>query len=136
MTEVSLRKHIDTQIKWINRYFEAKIKWIDRYFESKIKEIRSIIEKAEGELKVRLLGMNEFRDTLKDQAANFVTRAEMELKNIEHARRLVVLEQQAAVSDAKTLELKDKAKIAAIWWSTVTSIGTSTIVGLVLKYII
>jgi hypothetical protein len=46
---------------------------IDIGFRSRDKEVASAYQSMEK----RLDGMNEFRDTLKDQAAKFVTRAEL-----------------------------------------------------------
>jgi hypothetical protein len=49
--------------------------YVDTRFEAVCKDI----EKSETALNKRLEGMNEFRDTLKDQAGQFLTRAEFDI---------------------------------------------------------
>ena len=51
---------------------------IKEYLESKIEGIAVATTLASKILEKRLDGMNEFRNALKDQAANFITRAELE----------------------------------------------------------
>lgn len=63
---ISLEKYIDTRFEEICRY-------IDRRFE----DSRLAIDKAEHSMNMRLEGMNEFRDQLRDQAARFITREEL-----------------------------------------------------------
>lgn len=58
---------------------EEKIS-LREYFESKITDIKDSVKLAYSQMEKRLEGMNEFRDTLKDQASRFVTRDEMESK--------------------------------------------------------
>ena len=50
------------------------------YLESRIFAVEKAIEVANVAMKERLFGMNEFRDTLKDQASRFVTRDEVDVK--------------------------------------------------------
>jgi len=64
---------------------EKKFNWQDgvslkEYIDLRFSENQRALEKAERDLSKRLEGMNEFRDALKDQAANFVTRESMDLK--------------------------------------------------------
>ncbi|OFV80214.1 MAG: hypothetical protein A2Y78_04795 [Acidobacteria bacterium RBG_13_68_16] len=47
------------------------------YFDQRFAESQRSIDKAEHLMEQRLAGMNEFRDTLRDQASRFVTREEM-----------------------------------------------------------
>jgi hypothetical protein len=53
---------------------------LKEYLESRISAVEKSIEVANCAMQKRLEGMNEFRDTLKDQAARFVTRDEMDIK--------------------------------------------------------
>ena len=55
----------------MNRDDEVTLK---EYFESRLQEIEKATDRTAEQLNKRLEGMNEFRDTLKDQAAKFVTR--------------------------------------------------------------
>jgi hypothetical protein len=50
------------------------------YLESRIAAVEKSIEVANSVMQARLATMNEFRDTLKDQAGRFVTRDEMDIK--------------------------------------------------------
>ena len=50
------------------------------YLEMRIKNIEDNTELARMAIEVRLQGMNEFRDALKDQASRFITRQELEAK--------------------------------------------------------
>jgi predicted nuclease with TOPRIM domain len=50
------------------------------YLESRIAAVEKGIEVANRSMQERLQGMNEFRDTLKDQAGRFVTRDELDSK--------------------------------------------------------
>lgn len=63
---VTMKEYVDMQAE-LNR------KMADAQFEN----IKDNVEKATGTLDKRLDGMNEFRDTLKDQASTFITRAEL-----------------------------------------------------------
>lgn len=49
---------------------------LKEYLEQQIQSVRDDIRKSESQLNKRLEGMNEFRDTLKDQAARLITREE------------------------------------------------------------
>lgn len=51
------------------------------YFDSQIKDVKSSIGVAYASMEKRLEGMNEFRDTLRDQASKFITREEYEAKH-------------------------------------------------------
>jgi len=51
-----------------------------RYVEMLIGNVKESVKTAYASMEKRLEGMNEFRDTLKDQASKFVTRDEMNAK--------------------------------------------------------
>lgn len=63
---VSLRDHI-----------QALLDAQRAYYESRLAALEKATEVATDTLNTRLAGMNEFRDTLKDQAGRFVTRDEL-----------------------------------------------------------
>lgn len=50
------------------------------YFDLELSNVRKSVDIAYDSMEKRLEGMNEFRETLKDQASRFITRAEMEAK--------------------------------------------------------
>jgi hypothetical protein len=51
---------------------------LKEYFDSQIKNIEKSIETAYRSMEKRLDGMNEFREALKDQSRQFVSRQEFE----------------------------------------------------------
>lgn len=53
---------------------------LKEYLDASIKDIRESIKVAYASMEKRLDGMNEFRDTLKDQAGKFVTREELDAR--------------------------------------------------------
>jgi hypothetical protein len=101
------------------------MKWIDRYFQSKIDTIHSEVNKAEVALSKRLEGMNEFRDTLKDQAAQLATRIEVD-------RQLSTIDERIKSLELSRANVEGKAAIVA----SVVSIVTSAITALLISYLI
>lgn len=76
--KVSLEKHLTTLIEERTHRFGERIASLEK---------ATIV--AKEQMEKRLEGMNEFRDTLKDQAAKFITREELkaELSAIEKGRK-------------------------------------------------
>lgn len=54
------------------------VSWRD-YVDMRIAALEQATVLAAGEMRERLAGMNEFRETLRDQATRFVTRTELEV---------------------------------------------------------
>ena len=48
------------------------------YIDQRLSDVQRAVDKAQETMDKRLEGMNEFRDTLKDQASRFVTRDELQ----------------------------------------------------------
>ncbi len=92
MSEVSLKE-----------YLEAQIKWLDRHFDGQIRAIDISTAKAAAQIDKRLEGMNEFRDSLRDQAARFETKEGSDLKLRPIYDRLETLAQARAFADGKTM---------------------------------
>ena len=63
---------------------------MDKQFELRDREVRTALASSDK----RLDGMNEFRDTLTDQAATFTPRTETEQRYNQNAQRISVLENQ------------------------------------------
>jgi len=53
---------------------------LEKHFESRLAALEKATTVAAATMDKRLDGMNEFRDTLKDQASRFVTRDELDVK--------------------------------------------------------
>lgn len=81
MSEVQLRD-----------YLEARIETLDRQTRMQIDALQASVTKAEEVLNHRLEGMNEFRETLRDQAAKFVNREEVDTRLSDIIRRVAELE--------------------------------------------
>lgn len=64
--KISSKEYIDNQIQWLEKVMNAEIK-----------ADRDARGKALASMEKRLDGMNEFRTTLKDQAATFITRGQL-----------------------------------------------------------
>lgn len=92
MTDVSLKEHL-----------EAQIKWLDRYFVDQVRSIDGKTALAKAEIDARLLGMNEFRDTLRDQASRLATKSELQLYADALDKRVKNIEISRAVTDGKTI---------------------------------
>lgn len=59
-------------------YLDGRIEEMDNRFKDRFDEISANVVKAEHQLNHRLEGMNEFRESLRDQASKFMTRTEYE----------------------------------------------------------
>ena len=78
MTDVSLKEHI-----------EAQIRALDRFVASQVEAIKDAVKIALDTLNKRLEGMNEFRDALKDQSAKLATKDD--IKAIDDRLKLLEL---------------------------------------------
>lgn len=58
-------------------YVDMKTELNKQHAETQFKNIQDGIAKATASMDKRLDGMNEFRDTLKDQAGTFITKSEL-----------------------------------------------------------
>lgn len=90
MTFIDLEHHIDAELRGLREYLDAKIDGIDQA----TKLAATMMER-------RLDGMNEFRETLKDQASRFATRAEMDEVKDRIEADLRVLRESRALLEGK-----------------------------------
>jgi len=67
---VTMKEYVDMQIQ-LNR------EWSQRLADIRYENINENVVRADAAMEKRLDGMNEFRDTLKDQSATFMTRGEL-----------------------------------------------------------
>lgn len=63
----------------LKEYLEARLNSLERDFQTKLNASETARTIASTEMDRRLEGMNEFRDTLRDQASRFVTGTEVNL---------------------------------------------------------
>ncbi len=86
----------NNEVVTLKQYIDTKVESVSKLYETKVEAIEKATELAANQMNSRLEGMNEFRDALKDQNANFISRNEYEtqLKTIEknHNDRISILE--------------------------------------------
>ena len=87
----------------IRDYVDSQIKWLDTIFRMQIETITKNTALASLQIDKRLESMNEFRDTLRDQAGRLATRSELETSNQALNERIKLLELSKANTDGKTL---------------------------------
>jgi hypothetical protein len=61
----------------LKEYFESRYKALEDLICARLQAQDKAVELAKNSMEKRLDSMNEFRDTLKDQASRFVTRSEL-----------------------------------------------------------
>ena len=110
----------------IRDHFEEQIRWVDKYFSKRLDDSHVAIDKAEQQLNKRLEGMNEFRDTLKDQASKLATKDEMMALIGALDKRIQSVERVQSSGEGRT-------SASAIWWIIGANILTAVIIGLILK---
>lgn len=88
--DVKLKEHLEKLLVEQARYFEAKFAAIDEATHT-----------AYISMNARLNGMNEFRDALKDQASQMITRNEFNLALGQIRLDLVELQKYRNVADGK-----------------------------------
>ena len=112
--KVSLRDH-----------FEKQIEWVDRYFERRVEDAQERVDKAEQQLNKRLEGMNEFRDTLKDQASQFITKREHE-----------AVESRISAIERALSSAQGRGAIVTVLWAMGASILTAVMVIVISKLLV
>lgn len=112
----------------LKEYMESQVRWLDRHIETQLCIVREEISKADGQLTERLARMNEFRESLKDQTAQFITKAEYYAAHSS-------MEERVRQSELNAAKRTGEVKTNAIYASTVVSIVVGIIVGLVLHWI-
>ncbi len=109
-------------------HFQSQLHWLDRYFDRRLLDAKDAIDKAENQLNARLEGMNEFRDTLKDQASKLATKDEVALSLGALEKRMQSIERILASGEGHR-------SVSSVWWVIGGSILTGVVVGLILKAI-
>jgi len=97
-----------------------------KYVDARIDEVKDAVKPALTSMDKRLDGMNEFRDTLKDQAARFVTREEMNLVVDRLRADIKELQLAKALLEGKASEESVNVVAGRAQWGLVLgSIGTA-----------
>ena len=100
------------------------------YVDLRFDENQRALEKSERDMDARLESMNEFRDTLRDQASRFVTRDEVKLclKPIEDG----IKDLSKAIRD---LEINKATLAGKASQNAVIFLGAATLIGLIISII-
>lgn len=80
---------------------DVKVTELEKRIELHLEYQRKAVTKASDELHERLAGMNEFRETLKDQASRFVTTTFLDERLLRLDERLTALELRNANMDGR-----------------------------------
>jgi hypothetical protein len=118
MSDVTLKEHLEQSIRFLDRHYDSKIEAMDRFYEAQNFAMRENVKTANAELNARLAGMNEFRDTLKDQAGTLASKAEVQ-----------AVEKSVRVLELSKENLAGRATTAAVLWSAAVSIVVGLITG-------
>lgn len=89
---VTLKEHIETQIRWVDRHFAAQLS-----------ALALAVKEAKDQLDERLRSMNEFRLTLTDQASRLSTKSEVDSLKEEIDRRIKALEINRAFLEGRAI---------------------------------
>lgn len=81
MTDVTLKDHLETQLRWV-----------DRYFQSKIEDLTKLVERAEEALKIKLDAMT---------ASNYATQIDVEKADKLLEERIRDLEQAKSYGEGR-----------------------------------
>ena len=111
-TRVSLRDYVDQSVVETRKYFERRNDELGRFFESRIESLERATRTASDQMDKRLEGMNEFRETLREQAATFVTRTELEARKEMVDRELKALEKYKNQMEGKASQLQANISLA------------------------
>ena len=123
---MTTERNIDDEIT-LREYFDMRIDSVISHNESKYSQLDKALGIALDSLNKRLEGMNEFRESLKDQSAKFVTRIEYEAEAGRLKEDIRVLRESKA-------KLEGKADMSSVYIAYVIS-AIGIIIGL-LKFFI
>lgn len=101
-------------------YLEHKLAAIDRYYDAQLRSIAERTNEAKEQIEKRLEGMNEFRDTLRDQAGRLATKEQVDVQVTSLDERI------------KLLELRD-AKVAGM--AAIVSLVVSVVAWLLVRLV-
>lgn len=99
----------------LREYLEQRIDELDRRYEQRFRSQEEAIKLARDATDARLEGMNEFRDSLKDQTAAYMPRLEAE-------GRLAALESQLASLTARVDRREGQSSGVQMGWGWLVGI--------------
>jgi hypothetical protein len=114
----------------IRDYFDSKYKELKEYIDVKFNAMEKSTSLAQENLNTRLEGMNEFRNTLKDQSSHFITRTEHKSLIDKYDADIRVLRENLARNEGKASQ--QSVNTAFIIATLGIVIG---IVGIIIKFI-
>lgn len=117
----------ETKDVTLKEYFDTRFNELKNYIDIKFSSIEKASCLAQENLNTRLESMNEFRDSLKDQTAQYITRAEYNLIVAKYDADIRILRESSA-------ELRGKASQQSVNIAYAISV-VSIIIGILAVYI-
>ena len=110
-------------------YFDQRLEEMNCRFKQRFEEVDSNVHKAEDQLNHRLEGMNEFRSSMKDQAATFMTRSEYDYAHRNLDEKIRAMELAKANFEGRAATISGLVSVAV-------SIVTGVVIFVVSHYIV
>jgi len=85
----------------LEKYFDSKFAYLEKWIAEKFTAVEKSTESSRVSMEKRLEGMNEFRDTLRDQASQFVTRNTLDAQLTNISKDLQLLKENKANIEGK-----------------------------------
>jgi predicted transcriptional regulator len=113
----------------LKEYLEKRLDEMSCRIKQRFEEVDANVAKAEQQLNHRLEGMNEFRESLRDQSSRFMTRMEYE-----YAHK--GLDEKVRAMELAKATLEGRAATVSVLISVVVSVVTGVVIALVIHYVI
>jgi hypothetical protein len=121
----SLHDHLTVLMHEADRRHEQRSELQDKAVAAALAAAKEAVSKAELASERRFEGVNEFRATLSDQAATFITRSEVEQRFVTNAEKVDDMQSRLRLIEGRSSGLN------AGWGYLVAAIGiTTTVVSL------
>ena len=128
---ISMKEYVQEQLRSLDARIAAtaqaaaidsakQLDSLNKFMALQMSSTQTAITKAEDQLNKRLEGMNEFRDSLKDQAAKFVTKEEVALQLNAQDKRIQILERHVSTGQGRS-------SMTTILWAIAASIFVSLV---------
>ena len=121
----SERERMAKSSKYVRQnYFKAELDGTRRTTKAKFKGLNKSIKVAYNGMETRLEGMNEFRETLRDQAASFLTRSEYATDHLRLEEDIKFLRENRALLEGKASQFSVMVAYILSAISIVVAVGS------------
>lgn len=129
MKKITKNNEINTKIS-IKEFFDARFNELKNYMDVKFSAMEKSTCLAQDNLNTRLESMNEFRNSLKDQTAHYVTRAEHNSLAIKYELEVKNLQKSIDENKLYISEQKGKASVQSVYMAYVFAV-VGMIIGII-----